>query len=105
MDHMERSERMSWVETAAVSAPALLGVAGGILLGDTMKRSARRPTALVLAGLGVAAIAPLMTELVLNQVKGPTTRRGREKTLQGIREGGGDLHLYDEHDEEVHVGI
>lgn len=108
MDHLERSEGLSWVGSTAASAPALLGVAGGILLGDTMKRSARRPTALVLLGLGLAAAAPLAVSLTKGAIRGPRTRRGREKTLRSIREGGTeltDLHVYEGVEDEIHVGI
>jgi len=43
-----------WQETSALAAPALLGAAAGLLLGDLMHRGARRGLALGLGALGVA---------------------------------------------------
>ncbi len=104
---MERVEQKDWMETAAVTAPALLGMAAGIILGDVMRRSARKPVAAVLASLGAAAVAPLVTCAIADKVKGPGTKRGSRKTLQGIRQGGGDpdnMALYEE-DDEFHLGV
>lgn len=107
MDHMERADERSWVETAAVTSPALVGLAAGILLGDAMRKGARKPTALILASLGLAAAAPLLSGTIVNKVKGPTTARGRRRTLQGIREGGihaDEIAEYEE-DEDFQLGV
>lgn len=107
MDPMEREEQKDWMETAAVTAPALIGMAAGIVLGDVMRRSARKPVAAVLASLGVAAVAPLVTCAISNKVKGPGTKRGVQRTLQGIRQGGLDpieMATYDD-DEDFHLGV
>lgn len=70
-------------------APAILGVAAGIVLGDMMHRSARRPVAFALGVLGAAALAPAVVDLVRDKVAGPTTRRGSMRTLRTIRDTAG----------------
>lgn len=77
------------VETSAECAPVVLGVAAGIVMGDMMHRSARRPLAFALTILGAAAIAPTVMDALRNKVSGPNTQRGTERTLQSIREGAG----------------
>lgn len=78
-----------WTEASAEVAPAILGVAAGIFLGDLMHRGARRPVAFGLACMGLAAVAPLLVEVVKEKVVGPNTRRGTQRTLRTIREGAG----------------
>ena len=99
---------MNLVEASAECAPAVLGVAAGIFLGDLMHRSARRPVAFALAVIGAAAIAPVVVESVRDKVAGPNTRRGTERTLQRIREGAGaparDIDYVKEELGEMYVG-
>ena len=79
----------NWSDATAEMAPVILGVATGIFLGDLMHRGARRPVAFSLACLGVAAAAPFLVDAVMEQVSGPNTRRGTQRTLRSIREGSG----------------
>lgn len=79
----------NWVDTSADVAPALLGVAAGIILGDLMHRGARRPFAFALACIGVAAAAPTVLDLIKDKVAGPGTHRGTQRTLRSIREASG----------------
>ncbi len=78
----------NWIETSASFAPAMLGAAAGVFLGDLMHRDTRRPVALALAALGVAAIAPALVEVVAEKVNGPSSRRGTRRTLRNIRDAG-----------------
>ena len=98
----------NWIETSASFAPAVLGAAAGVLLGDLMLRDARRPVALTLAALGVAALAPSLVETVLDKVNGPNSRRGTRRTLRNIRDAGMTADefadLEDEIGEQMFVG-
>ena len=78
----------NWIETSASIAPALVGAAAGVFLGDLMHRDARRPVALALAGIGLCAIAPVVVETVVDLVNGPRSRRGSRRTLRNIRDAG-----------------
>lgn len=98
----------SLVEAGADCAPAVLGVAAGIVLGELMHRNARRPVAFALAALGVAAIAPSVVDLVREKVAGPNTRRGTQRTLRSIRDGAGaptrDIDYVKEELGEMYLG-
>lgn len=78
----------NWIETSASFAPAMLGAAAGVFLGDLMHRDTRRPVALALAALGIAALAPALVEVVADKVNGPASRRGTRRTLRNIRDAG-----------------
>lgn len=105
MNALEREEERRWVETAAISAPALIGAAAGVVLGDVMHSRMRKPVAISLAAIGLAALAPLVGTVVVDKVKGPTTRRGSQRTLRSIRDGGGyDLDEIELADEELGIG-
>ena len=96
------------VEASVECAPVALGVAAGIVLGDMMHRSARRPVAFALGVLGVAAIAPVIADTVRDKLAGPNTRRGTQRTLRSIREGSGaparDIDFVEEELGEMYVG-
>lgn len=93
------------VKTSSEAAPALLGAAAGIFLGDLMHSGARRPVAFALACLGVAALTPSVVEVVRDKVAGPNTRRGSQRTLRSIREGSGASSAEDFYEEEqLYVG-
>ncbi len=81
-------EERDWVDTTAAFAPAVLGVAAGILVSEAMSARARRPIGLSLACLGLAALTPMLVETAVKKVKGPGTRRGSLRTLRGIRDHG-----------------
>lgn len=77
-----------WTENTALAAPALLGAAAGLILGEVMNSSARRGIAIGMAALGVAALLPLTVGGIVNKVNGPQTRRGAKRRLEGIRSAG-----------------
>ena len=77
-----------WTDHSAQVAPALLGAAAGILLGELMHRSARRGVALGLLALGIAALAPTTVSGVKQRLNSPSTRRGAQRRLRSIREAG-----------------
>jgi len=95
----------AWMETSALTAPALLGAAAGLLLGDLMHRGARRGVGIGLGALGVAALLPFVVGGVTGLVTGPRSKFGVKKNIQRIRDAGivsrdydGD---YDEVDQEL----
>ncbi len=98
----------NWIETSASFAPAVLGAAAGVFLGDLMHRDTRRPVSLALAALGLCALAPTAVETVVDLVNGPRSRRGSRRTLRNIRDAGvsadefGDLE--DEIGEQMFIG-
>jgi hypothetical protein len=98
----------NWVETSASFAPAMLGAAAGVILGDLMNRDSRRPVAFALAALGVAALAPSVVGTVADKVNGPNSRRGNRRTLRNIRDAGYSpdefADLEDEIGEHMFVG-
>lgn len=79
---------LEWTEASAMVAPALLGAAAGLILGEVMHRNARRGLAIGLAALGVAALMPLAVSGIVNRVNGPRTARGVRRRLRGIRDAG-----------------
>ena len=101
-------EERDWVDTTAAFAPAVLGAAAGILVSEAMSSRARRPIGLSLACIGFAALPPMLVETAMKKVRGPGTRRGSLRTLQGIREHGLQAceikHVEDELGEELGVG-
>ncbi len=101
-------EERDWVDTTAAFAPAVLGVAAGILVSEAMSAKARRPIGLSLACLGLAALTPMLVETAVKKVKGPGTRRGSLRTLRGIRDHGLQAreinYVEDELGEELGVG-
>jgi hypothetical protein len=98
----------NWIETSASFGPAMLGAAAGVFLGDLMHRDARRPVALGIAALGVAALAPSLVEMVVDKVNGPNSNRGSKRTLRNIRDAGiatdEFADLEDEVGEQMFVG-
>ena len=88
MDYGQCDTAKKWTDKSSAAAPALIGAAAGMLLGDMMHRGARRPVAVSLFCLGVAAIAPAVAGVVKKKVAGPATRRGSRRTLESIRDAG-----------------
>lgn len=78
----------AWVENSALSAPALLGAAAGLLLSDLMHPSARRAVGVGLGALGVAALLPLVVGGVRGLVTGPRSKFGVRRSIQRIRDAG-----------------
>ena len=91
----------AWIENTALSAPARLGAAAGLLLGDLMHRSARRGVGIGLGAVGVAMLLPIVFGGVRGLVTGPKSRFGVRRKIQRIRDAGIGAPTYDEVDEEL----
>jgi hypothetical protein len=78
----------AWIETSALTAPALLGASAGLLLGDLMHRSARRGVGIGLGVLGVACLLPFAVGGVTWLITGPRSRVGVRRKIQRIRDAG-----------------
>ena len=91
----------AWIETSALTAPALIGAAAGLLLGDLMHRSARRAVGIGLGALGVAALLPFVVGGVAVLVTGPRSKVGVRRNIQRIRDAGIVSPDYDEVDQEL----
>lgn len=78
----------AWIETSALTAPALLGAAAGLLLGDLMHRGARRGLGIGLGALGVVALLPFVVGGVTGLVTGPRSKLGVRRKIQRIRDAG-----------------
>ncbi len=81
-------ETRDWTDHTAMVAPALMGTAAGLLLGEMMHRGARRGLAFGLLALGVAAITPFTVGEIKERINSPKTRRGSQKRLSSIRHAG-----------------
>jgi uncharacterized membrane protein YfcA len=82
------NERQAWIEGLTMAAPALLGGAAGLLLGEIMHRNARRGVAFALLAAGVACLTPAVTDTIVRRLNGPDTERGSRRRLRGIRDAG-----------------
>jgi hypothetical protein len=91
----------AWIETSALTAPALLGAAAGLLLGDLMHRRARRGVGIGLGALGVALLLPFVVGGVAGLVTGPRSRVGVRRKIQRIRDVGLGAPDCDEVDQEL----
>ncbi|MES2997605.1 MAG: hypothetical protein V4733_12425 [Verrucomicrobiota bacterium] len=91
----------AWVETSALAAPALIGAAAGLLLGDLMHKSARRGVGIGLGALGVAALLPFAVGGVNWLITGPRSKLGVRRKIQRIRDAGVGVPDYDEVDQEL----
>lgn len=101
MLHLHTASTPAWIETSALTAPALLGAAAGLLLGDLMHRRARRGVGIGLGALGVALVLPLVVGGVAGLVTGPKSKMGVRRRIQGIRDAGIGSPDYDEVDAEL----
>ena len=91
----------AWIENSALTAPALLGAAAGLLLGDLMHRNARRGVGLGLGALGIAALLPFVVGGVTGLVAGPRSKYGVRRNIQRIRDAGMAGPDYDEVSDEM----
>jgi len=91
----------AWIETSTLAAPALLGAAAGLLLGDLMHRSARRGVGIGLGVLGVVMLLPMAVGGVAGLVSGPKSKMGVRRRIQGIRDAGIGSPADDEVDAEL----
>lgn len=96
----------NWVETSAAFAPAVMGAAAGVFVGDLIHRDTRRPIAFALAAIGLCAVAPALVEVVVDKVNGPKTNRGTRRTLRNIRDAGvvGSDEFTEADEEQMFVG-
>lgn len=90
-----------WVEGSALAAPAILGAAAGMLVGDLMHQSARRGIGIGLGILGVAALLPFAVDGVAALITGPRSKFGVRRKIQKIRDIGIGTPIYDEVDDEL----
>jgi hypothetical protein len=88
----------TWTEATALAAPALLGAAAGLILGDLMSPQARRGAALGVAALGVATLLPLTIGFAIQLVNGPESKFGARRRLRKIRDAGGSAGFSDDDD-------
>ena len=100
MTHDHSAPTPAWIETSALTAPALLGVAAGLVLADLMHRSARRGVGIGLGARGVALLMPLVAGEVAGLVTGPKSKVGVRRRIQRIRDAGIGEPDYDEVDDE-----
>ena len=91
----------AWVENSTLAAPALLGAAAGLLLGDLMHPNARRGVGIGLGVLAIAAMLPAVVGGVTSLVTGPRSRVGVRRKIQRIRDAGIGAPDYDEVDAEL----
>jgi hypothetical protein len=98
-DHTEMTP--AWMENSALTAPALLGAAAGLLLGDLMHPGARRVVGITLGSLGIAALLPFVVGGVTFLVTGPRSKVGVRRKIQRIRDAGIVAPAYDEVEEEL----
>ncbi len=101
MSDKHRAPTPQWIEASALSAPALLGGAAGLLLGEWMHPSARRGVGIGLGALGLVMLLPLVVGGVAGLVTGPRSRVGVRRRIQHIRDAGIGAPAYDEVDEEL----
>lgn len=90
-----------WVEGSALAAPAILGAAAGMFLGDLMNPTARRGLGLGLGILGVAALLPFVVDGVAGLLTGPRSKVGVRRKIQKIRDIGIGSPAHDEVDEQL----
>lgn len=84
----DEQDQRDWTDNTAMVAPALLGTAAGLLLGEMMHRGARRGLAFGLLALGVAALTPFTVGEIKQRINAPGTKRGAQRRLRSIREAG-----------------
>ncbi len=72
---------------AATIAPAAIGCALGLLFGRGMERRSANIAALTLLTAGVVVAGPAVADIIQRAANRPSTRRGSQKRLAGIRDG------------------
>ncbi len=72
---------------ALTTASATVGAALGILFGRGMERRTSNVTALVLLAAGVVIAGPTLGGLIARAANRPSTQRGSQRRLEGIRNG------------------
>jgi hypothetical protein len=97
----DKQSGQAWVDGLALAAPALLGGAAGMLLGELMHRNARRGVAISLLAVGVAALVPAVAGGVMRRINAPDTERGSRRRLRYIRDAGLSTGGFGPVDEEL----
>lgn len=75
--------------TAITVAPAAVGCAVGVLLGDQLKKGQRGNVATALFTLGALVAVPAAVDCVTKLINGPVSKAGANRTLKGIRHSDG----------------
>jgi hypothetical protein len=105
MSDEHKQSNPAWVENTALTAPALLGAATGLLMGDLMHRSARRGLGIGIGVVGIALLAPYVFGEVRGLITGPRSKLGVRRRIQSIRDAGmgqsDQAGGYDEVEEEL----
>ena len=85
---------------AMTTASAAAGAALGILFGRGMERRTANITALVLLAAGAVIAGPTVGGLIARAANRPSTQRGSQRRLEGIRNGavpeGGEIFMADQ---------
>ncbi|TAG07809.1 MAG: hypothetical protein EAZ42_12375 [Verrucomicrobia bacterium] len=89
------------MENSALTAPALLGAAAGLLVGGLMHSGARKVIGLSLGAAGVAALLPFVVGGVAGLVTGPRSKVGVKRNIQRIRDAGIVSSDYDSVDDTL----
>jgi hypothetical protein len=100
-EEYNESNNPAWIENSALTAPALLGAAAGLVLADLMHPGARRGLGIGLGILGVAALLPFVVGGVTGLVTGPRSKLGARRNLQRIRDAGVLTSDYDDVEDEL----
>ncbi len=100
-DEYFESTTPAWIETSALTAPALLGAAAGLLLGDLMHPTARRGLGIGTAVMGVVALLPFLVGGVAGLVTGPRSKVGVRRNIQRIRDAGMVSQDHDEVEQQL----
>jgi hypothetical protein len=100
-DEYDEMTNPAWIDKSALTAPALLGAAAGLLLGDLMHPGARRGVGIGLGVIGVAALLPFVVGGVTGLVTGPRSKFGVRRNIQRIRDAGIVAPAYDDVEEEL----
>jgi hypothetical protein len=82
---------------ALTVAPAAAGAGIGMLVAETLDRDSRRVGGVVLLAVAALAAVPWLVNVVGRKVAGPRSRRGSQRTLQHIRDGGVGDFSYDDY--------
>lgn len=90
-----------WVEGSTLAAPAIIGAAVGLLMGNVMTAGTRRGFGIGLGILGLAALLPIAVDGVAALITGPRSKFGVRRKIQKIRDIGIGSPFHDEVDEEL----
>lgn len=81
------SQEAALLGCAISVAPAAVGCAVGILLGEKMSKRSAQVSAFALVSVGLISAAPYMVDYVMKRINGPWTARGQRRQRSIIRDG------------------